>query len=864
MPDNALFSRAANSKVVLKRFWGLLGLVLILAVTSSAIAVRMTANPFLVAEQQDAISSQATRDANSLEAELQRHQVLLDFVSHAPPVVDVVMGYVNTSDVVRELLMRLSQTDSLSWLRIYDAYGDEVVHLEYGAQTSDPLLGRPLKDLVLRTNRGEAGVEREVVFAAIDKHAHIAIASPVRHQGFIEGTVVIGLRIDLLALFPESEIAKDTFAVKTSAIEAGITNIPEGASVVPLSVADLSIVLLPDTEAVEAAGRRLLANTVSALAFVLLVAFSLFAALGRAALVEPHRRLEQQKKSLAELAAVAKRANDAFVVTDSLGNIVWTNPAFEKLSGYSGREARGQKPGALLQGPATNADTIQEIRDAIRNYRPIKKEILNYNKDGGTYWVSLGISPLKNEKDEFYGFMAISHDVTQERAQRDAIMKAKREIEHQALHDSLTALPNRRALDIALQSRGKDPNGNATVVRIDLDHFKYVNDTLGHAAGDFVLCEVADILRDETKAEDLPARVGGDEFVILLGAGKSSEDGRIVAERMLQRIRQPKEFERKTIRVGASFGVASTMDGLIPIDQLVVGADAALYEAKDKGRNAVCLYTPQLHHTVLSRRSLALEIRRAIANEEFVPFYQPQIDAQTNEIVGVETLVRWQCPELGLMVPDTFLPIAEQLSAVDEIDALIFQKATKEISELRAKGINIKKLSFNVTAHRIQNPDIFLDLPRLSETGYQIAFEVLESVLIEEQTDLFNFSIDRLRDMGISIEIDDFGSGHASIVGLMHLRPDVMKIDQQLVLPVTQSETIRGLLKQIIGMADLMGLKVTAEGVETMEHARILRDLGCNTLQGYAFAKPQSGADLLKFAKNWDARAIDRDLASGE
>ncbi len=848
---DTLFSRAANSKVVLQRFWGLLLVVLVLAVSSSAVAVWMTATPFLEQERAGVINSQANRDVHSLEAKLERFRVLLDFLSHAPPVVDTVMGYVDSADVVQEFVERLKLPSEVSWIKIFDAFGEELADFRFDTQSQNLLGGTPLTDLVQRTNEKAAGFERSVVFAHDDTGAHIAIASPVLFQEFTEGVVVVGMRIDTNALFPANEIAKDTFIAKSSSIRAGITAVPEGAKVVPLSATDLSVVLLPDTKVVEAAGSELLTTTVGALSLVLVIAFALFAALGRAVLVEPHRRLEQQKKSLSELAAVAKRANDAFLVTDSAGRIVWTNPAFEKLSGYSGKEAQGKKPGAFLQGAETNVDTVQEIRTAIRHRRPIKTEILNYNKDGGTYWVSLGISPLRNEQGEFYGFMAISHDVTHERAQREAILSAKREIEHQALHDSLTGLPNRRALDIALQTRSQDPRADATVVRIDLDHFKYVNDTLGHAAGDFVLCEVADILREETKSEDLPARVGGDEFVILLGAGKTSEDGRVVAERMLERIQQPKHFEKKTIRVGASFGVASTLDGLVPMGQLVVGADAALYEAKDSGRNTVCLYTPQLHHTVQGRRSLALEIRRAIVNEEFVPFYQPQFDAQTHEIVGVETLVRWRSPELGLMAPNAFLPIAEQLSAVDEIDALIFRKATREISELREQGIIIPKLSFNVTAQRVQNPDMFLDLPKSSETGYQIAFEVLESVLVEEQSDLFNFSIDRLRDMGISIEIDDFGSGHASIVGLMHLRPDVMKIDQQLVLPLTKSDTIRGLLKQIVGMADLMGLKVTAEGVETMEHARILTELGCNTLQGFAFAKPQSVEDLQVFAQNW-------------
>lgn len=854
MPINSLFSRATNSAVVLKRFWALLLLVLVLAVISSALAVRFTATPFLVTEQREAITAQASKDARALETTLARHRLLLEFISHSPAVVDVVMGYVENGDVVANFLRRLAPEDALSSVHLYDAFGEEISRFDGQPDHSHALDEAAFNQLIASIAAEEDAAERRVVFKLIDDKAYIALATPVRYQGLTEGVVASVLHLDLAEVFPTNDVAQRTFIVDTADLENPQARIPEHASIVALQGSNLSVVLVPDRASVEAAGQRLLTNVVSVLSLVLVGAFGVFAALGRAALVEPHKRLEEQKQSLSELAAVAKRANDAFVVTDAFGCVVWTNPSFEQLTGYTSEEVCGCKPGKLLQGEDTDPNTVEEIRVALRRRTPIKTEILNYSKEGNPYWVSLGISPLRNEQGEFYGFMAISHDITQERAQREAILEAKREIEHQALHDALTELPNRRALDIALRTRSTSNEPGATVVRIDLDHFKYVNDTLGHAAGDFVLCEVAHILREETKSEDLPARVGGDEFVILLGAGKTSEDGKIVAERMLERIQQPKQFEKKTVRVGASFGVASTLDGLLPVDQLIVGADAALYEAKDSGRNAVKLYTPQLHHIVQGRRSLALEIRRAILNEEFVPYFQPQIDANSHEIVGVETLARWHSPELGVMSPDTFLPIAEQLSAVDEIDALIFRKAIDQISALRDRGVCIPKVSFNVTAQRIQNPDMFLDLPNAQNLGFEIAFEILESVLVEEQTDLFIFSIDRLREMGISIEIDDFGSGHASIVGLMHLRPDVMKIDQRLVMPVNRSDTIRGLLQQIIGMADLMGLKVTAEGVETLEHAQILKELGCHTLQGYAFAKPKPVDDLYDFAMNWSPR----------
>ncbi|MEM6825259.1 MAG: EAL domain-containing protein [Pseudomonadota bacterium] len=651
-----------------------------------------------------------------------------------------------------------------------------------------------------------------------------------------EGAVVAGFQIDLTEVFPDNEVAQETFVIGFGPSAHGEEPLPQNAELVPLATTDLAAVLVPDAASVAAAGRTLLLNTVSALSLVLTGAFAVLAWLGRTVILEPHLRLDGQRQELAELAAVSERAKDAILVTNLDGEVLWSNPAFEGLTGYSIDEIRGKKPGTLLQGPETDLCAARKLGSAVRNRTAAACEILNYRKSGATYWISISISPLTDEEGDVYGFMAISRDVTEAREQKDAILKAKKEIERQALQDPLTGLPNRRALDMALKERADAIEDGATVIRIDLDHFKYVNDTLGHEAGDYVLNEVARILREETKHDDLPARVGGDEFVLLLAPRATSRDAIVLAERMLARIKSTRRFDGKTVRVGASFGVASTLDGLLPLHELVIGADSALYNAKDLGRNRVCLYSPELHRSVLDRRALAREMRLAIANEEFVPHFQPQFDAKTREIVGVETLVRWQSPSLGLLYPDAFMPVAQQLSVVEEIDAIIFAKALNQIKALVDDGLAIPKVSFNVTAERIQDEASYASV--LNHVGGpKVAFEILESVLVEEQSDAFRFSLDRLRDAGISIEIDDFGSGHASIVGLIHLNPDVMKIDQRLVMPAPHSDTARGLLKQIIGMAELTGLKVTAEGVETHEHIRILTELGCDTLQGYAFCK---------------------------
>ena len=567
-------------------------------------------------------------------------------------------------------------------------------------------------------------------------------------------------------------------------------------------------------------------------------------------LIRAYHLKVRQAKELAELAAVVERATDSILVTDIDGRVTWVNPAFEALSGYSLEHMMGKKPGDVLQGPDTDRAVVRAIGESLRRRRPIKREILNYTSTGEPYWIALSIAPLENDLGEPYAFVAISSNITTDRAQREAIAAAHDEIRHQALHDPLTELPNRRALDMALKERERSGEGT-TIVRIDLDHFKYVNDTMGHDAGDFVLREVGRILKSETKENDLPARIGGDEFVILLRPGGVASDGVVIAERMLARIRAPMSYEGKTVQIGASFGVATSADGILPTPEVIVGADAALYEAKENGRNRIQPYTPELHTSVLARRSMARELRRAVALEEFEPHFHPQFDARTREMVGVETLARWKSGKLGFLKPDLFLPVAQRLSMIEEIDDIIFRKAIGHVTRLNEMGLPIGKVALNVTAQRVQEPDVLRLVRDLQGKDFRIAFEVLESVLIEEQSDVFQFGLDRLRDVGVSIEIDDFGSGHASIIGLMQLRPDAMKVDRRLVHRITTDRQSRDVLRSIVGIAQSMDLTVIAEGVETLEHAGILTELGCHVLQGYAFCQPMDARGLEAFMASY-------------
>ncbi|MEM9429952.1 MAG: EAL domain-containing protein [Pseudomonadota bacterium] len=561
------------------------------------------------------------------------------------------------------------------------------------------------------------------------------------------------------------------------------------------------------------------------------------------------RTQARQTRELSELAMIAERANDCIVVTDARGHITWANPAFETLTGYDAAEVVGWRPGEFLQGPATDPSTRLAIRAALAAKRSIRTDILNFTREGVAYWINLSIAPIHTEAGGVSGFVAVSSDITKEREQRQALETANQQIAHQALHDPLTDLPNRRFIDDVLEADVKKDRNPRTIVRIDLDHFKNVNDTLGHAAGDHVLCRVAEILRRHVRASDTPARVGGDEFVILLAAGTTQEQAVAVTERVRKEIRKDIVFEGQTCRIGASFGVASAEDGVIGNDQLLKSADAALYVAKAQGRNTTTVYTPDIHSAALAKRRIATEIELAIEREEFRAYFQPQFSAEGELLVGVEALARWDHPERGLLAPAEFLPIADELKLVPEIDRQVFRYGLECVARLNAEGLFIPKIAFNAGLAQLMNPDLERVVRSKDIGATKVALEVLESVLIEDQSNGFQQRVDELRAQSFGIELDDFGSGHASVISLQRLNPDIMKLDRELVAPVDQSQTARSLVRSMIEMGRALGIGVIAEGIETATHASILRELGCDAFQGYFFAKPMPFGDLRTFAR---------------
>ena len=432
---------------------------------------------------------------------------------------------------------------------------------------------------------------------------------------------------------------------------------------------------------------------------------------------------------------------------------------------------------------------------------------------------------------------------------------AKARIQHNALHDSLTGLPNRRYLDEKLE-RLAGKGQNIALLHIDLDRFKQINDTLGHAAGDAILVHAARVLKQNVKTGDFVARIGGDEFAIASIVGQRDGELDEVARRIVQEMRRPVAYRGHQCRFSVSIGIAVEGGGTaIDPARLLVNADIALYRAKSGGRNRHEFFTEALQAEIIRNKKVADEILSGLERNEFVACYQPQFDARTLAIAGVEALARWAHPSEGLLRPNAFLAIAEELDVVSTLDRLVLEQALADFERWKKSGIVVPRMSVNVSARRLRDEDLIESLKCYDIPPGTLSFELLESIFLDETDDAISRNVERIKQLGIDIAIDDFGTGYASIVSLLNLKPRTLKIDRQLTLPVVTSARQRHLVQSIVEIGKTLGIEVVAEGVETMAHARVLKEIGCDKLQGHAFGPVLNAADLETFVRNETWRA---------
>lgn len=577
----------------------------------------------------------------------------------------------------------------------------------------------------------------------------------------------------------------------------------------------------------------------------------------------------------ARLAAQALRLRDraiessinAIIIIDHTATadpIEYVNPAFTRITGYSAAEALGRNWGFLL-GEDGDQPALKNIRAFLRENKEGRALLRNYRKDGRLFWNDLHLAPVQDDDGVVTHFVGILNDITD-------TMRYQEELEHQANHDTLTDLPNRNLLKDRLAQAmvyARRYKRALVVAFIDLDNFKLINDSLGHQAGDQLLKIVSTRLQSCIRASDTIARLGGDEFVLLLcdhsiDAGGEGETVSVTLQRILHEIALPYQIGPHEFFLSCSIGYSLLSGDGDTVDLLLRNADMAMYRAKELGRNNIQPYVPELNEKIVRRLSLESDLRHALENGEFFLCYQPQIDLVTRRIVGMETLIRWQHPQRGLISPVQFIPLAEETGLIVPIGAWVLRTACAQAKAWQDAGLPPVRLSVNLSARQFIQRDLIASIREaLEETGLSAEYLELELTesLIMHNAELFISTLREIREIGIELAVDDFGTGYSSLSYLKRFPINRLKIDQSFVRDLAGDADSGAISVAIIMLGHSLGLKVIAEGVETIEQLDFLQSSRCNEIQGFYFSKPLPAEEMRQFLERSDYTAMARVLA---
>lgn len=552
--------------------------------------------------------------------------------------------------------------------------------------------------------------------------------------------------------------------------------------------------------------------------------------------------ITQQKEdndSLKMAAAVFDATQEGIMTTDAQLCITAVNPAFTEITGYTEQEVLGSTP-AILSSGKHDAVFYQDMWKVLRRDGRWSAEVWNKRKDGSLYPQSLSVSVVSDDRGEVSQYIAILSDISERKAQEE-------KIHYQAYYDGLTGLPNRTLLmdriehDLELAKRNKHIS---SLLFVDLDRFKRVNDTMGHDVGDRLLEEVSERLKAIVRSSDTISRFGGDEFVVYLADISSPEDAVLVAEKIVDSLAKPFDLNGFEVFTGASVGITLAPSDSDRPDELLRLADLAMYKAKESGRNQYHFFALKMQDKV--NRKLALEnlMRKALDNDEFKVFYQPIINSTTKQVFGFEALARWIQPEEGMIPPSEFIPVAEESGLIAPLGEWVLERACADIAALslrQALGQGSLHLSVNVSSR--QYPLGFnaacLEgiLLRTGFSGQSLSLELTESILLDDDPDILQW-LNEFKALGVDLSIDDFGTGYSSLSYLKRFPISVLKIDQAFIGDLSTGDDSASLVKAIIAMARGLNMKVIAEGVELESQVEAIEKMTCHYMQGYFYAKP--------------------------
>jgi diguanylate cyclase (GGDEF)-like protein/PAS domain S-box-containing protein len=535
---------------------------------------------------------------------------------------------------------------------------------------------------------------------------------------------------------------------------------------------------------------------------------------------------------------------NAIVITCCEGSehhIEYVNPAFEQMTGYTLAEIRGRDP-RFMRVDGVDAAEHLRIREALARHQGVRSVLRNVRKNGEVFWNDLRIDPVANADGEVTHFVGVLNDITEAK-------HYERRLHHLAHHDPLTGLANRTLLQerlaIAIDDAERD-GALGALVFLDLDNFKHINDNFGHDAGDAVLRETALRLRQSVREDDTVARVGGDEFVLVIKDQQDAAEVALLVERIRKSVSASIVFGTQEIEPGTSIGVCLFPRDGDTADRAMRAADAAMYHAKSLGKNNCQFYSAQLNQVVHQRLLLEVSLGRAIRGRELELGYQPKVDLRSGRVVGAEALVRWNHPEHGLLQPAEFIPVAEQTGLIVPLGEWVLAEACATLQDLHGLGIHDFVVSVNMAARQLRQREF---VARLADTlkRHQVKpqcleLEVTESQLMDNPDEAMDALL-QLKALGVRLSIDDFGTGYSSLAYLQKFPVDCIKIDRSF-LTNGGGEGHAVITRAIIALGHNLKMQVIAEGVETSEQLAFLRDHDCDQMQGYYFSPPVSRVEL--------------------
>lgn len=562
---------------------------------------------------------------------------------------------------------------------------------------------------------------------------------------------------------------------------------------------------------------------------------------------EERSKRKQIEADMRKLSMALEQTADMVFITDRSGVIEYVNPAFEAVTGFSREEALGNTP-AMLRSIKQDARYYERMWESLRRGEIFRDVLINRRKNGELFYQEQTITPLKNHEDEIIHFVSTGKDITER-------IQSEERLHRLANYDVLTGLPNRALFTDRLGQAIAAASGNrpCAIVLLGLDRFRVVNDTLGHASGDRLLQAAAERLLDCVSEADTVARVGGDEFAILLDEVSSVDEVGIKVQQVLGVISKAFDLDGQEIFLTASAGIS-----LCPIDgkdvaSVIANADVALTRAEGQGGNRYQFYSADMNAKAFESLTLETKLRYALEREQFVLHYQPQVDLRDGNIIGVEALIRWNDPQTGLIPPGAFIPLLEDTGLIVPVGVWALRKACEQAMAWQASGLRQIRIAVNLSARQLNDLNLLETVGvALADTGLPaelLELEITESVAMQHAQDIIDI-LQGLNAVGIKLAIDDFGTGYSSLAYLNRFPIHTLKIDRTFINEIGTKQDATEIVRTILSLASTLRLTVVAEGVETKEQMQFLCAQGCGGAQGFYFGRPVVADEIGELLKS--------------